>query len=261
MRFAPRTGCIRAFTLIDLLVVISIIALLIAIILPAIAQARETAKAIVCMSNVRQVGLGFHMYATNYDDALPPFSEGKPGQFTMASGGTSSDPRRGGGKLWYEMLAEQDSSLYGADPDITSHVDFNQGMWRCPSISEQQLSGSGVAVWGGGYGANNRLMRYGSGTGSWTGETPRLSAIRRTTELFLVGDTGRPIGTGEKLYTPWARTFGSTPLSLSNTRADQVAPRHLNEDANILFVDGHAQAMTFDRLNANESDIFAQHSY
>ncbi|MEX0652773.1 MAG: prepilin-type N-terminal cleavage/methylation domain-containing protein [Phycisphaeraceae bacterium] len=55
----------RAFTLIELLVVISIIALLIALLLPALRSARETAKAVACLSNLRQAGIGMNLYAAD----------------------------------------------------------------------------------------------------------------------------------------------------------------------------------------------------
>lgn len=60
----------QAFTLIELLVVISIIALLIALLLPALSAARETARSAACMSNIRQVSMGSHMYANDYDGKL-----------------------------------------------------------------------------------------------------------------------------------------------------------------------------------------------
>ena len=60
-----------AFTLIELLVVISIIALLISILLPALKNARESARGVACMSNERQVGLGFANYLSNSNDVFP----------------------------------------------------------------------------------------------------------------------------------------------------------------------------------------------
>ena len=59
------------FTLIELFVVISIIALLISILLPALRSAREAARNASCLSNQRQVGIGTHAYFTDHDDWIP----------------------------------------------------------------------------------------------------------------------------------------------------------------------------------------------
>ncbi|MEO0477076.1 MAG: prepilin-type N-terminal cleavage/methylation domain-containing protein, partial [Planctomycetota bacterium] len=61
----------RAFTLIELLVVISIIALLIAILLPALGAARESARASVCLGNIRSSAQGIFTYSTDNKDVLP----------------------------------------------------------------------------------------------------------------------------------------------------------------------------------------------
>jgi len=63
----PRNG----FTLIELLVVIAIIAILAAILFPVFAQAREKARAISCLSNLKQVGTGWMMYVQDYDETIP----------------------------------------------------------------------------------------------------------------------------------------------------------------------------------------------
>ena len=62
----------RGFTLVELLVVVSIIALLIAILLPSLKKARQQGKGAVCLSRLRTLGQGMYMYAMEYNDQLVP---------------------------------------------------------------------------------------------------------------------------------------------------------------------------------------------
>jgi len=88
--YSPRSAC-RAFTLVELLVVIAIIAVLIGLLLPAVQSARESARRSKCMSNMRQIGLAFHsmldarrafpaaMYSANANPTTSPLpKEGNP---------------------------------------------------------------------------------------------------------------------------------------------------------------------------------------
>jgi prepilin-type N-terminal cleavage/methylation domain-containing protein len=63
--------CINGFTLIELLVVIAIISILAAILFPVFAQAREKARQITCVSNVKQIMLAYLQYQQDYDEASP----------------------------------------------------------------------------------------------------------------------------------------------------------------------------------------------
>ena len=74
----------QGFTLIELLVVIAIIAILAALLLPALARAKEKARAIQCLSNIRQAGLASSLYLGDYNDRYPPATT-KNGTVTQLS--------------------------------------------------------------------------------------------------------------------------------------------------------------------------------
>lgn len=86
----------RAFTLIELLMVIAIIALLIGILLPALSNARETARFTVCQSNISQFSRAVNLYAVDSKDLVWPMFEWAPVQFQLGT----APPRKGAGLLY-----------------------------------------------------------------------------------------------------------------------------------------------------------------
>jgi len=70
---------VGGFTLIELLVVISVISILAALLLPVLSRARESGRATVCLSNLRQVGIALQVYVGDYRNRLPSMSDIYPG--------------------------------------------------------------------------------------------------------------------------------------------------------------------------------------
>ena len=129
-----RTSARQGFTLIELLVVIAIIAILAAILFPVFAQAREKARSISCLSNIKQIGVGVMMYTQDYDEGYP-------------MGGWNKDANTVGGR-WYL--------------DIESYMK-NKVIRNCPSNSQhidETYNQNGYASHGTDYGGNPSVMDW-----------------------------------------------------------------------------------------------------
>jgi prepilin-type N-terminal cleavage/methylation domain-containing protein/prepilin-type processing-associated H-X9-DG protein len=155
VKFCTLGRIVRAFTLIELLVVIAIIAILAALLLPALARARDKALTANCLSNLKQWSLAVVMYASDNSDGIPHDGMDSTGQYPGING-ASRDPY-----AWFNQLtdfmAQKPLSNYtanaGSKPSQNAQViPFPGGVgkiWECPAATMSSgdldnLSGGGA---------------------------------------------------------------------------------------------------------------------
>ena len=218
-----RTG----FTLVELLVVISIIALLVSLLLPVLQSVRQTANGVVCLSNLKQIGVGFGVYHVDSNGYWPQQNPDSGGENPLL------------GPTWWSALAP---NLNWLKPIQASPNAAEGTIGHCPSHTENPTSFSYRASGN----PASAISNY-RGVIMPTHLPPlRVGEVRRNSEKILVYEV-HTIAQWPQASVFWTG-MGKFPFSPGQ-------PTH-NDAQNFLFVDLHASSInenmaTWDAFNTS----------
>ena len=227
----------RGFTLIELLVVIAIIAILMAILMPAMRRVRESAKALSCRSNLRNIGMAVRLYLNDYERRLPP---------------RLSDNRH----LWFEA----DRTTYRK----AGSTDTYWGVWYkdylketkifgCPSL--QRIAGNLIYQYNDFPDPSDVIQHAAYGQNSHPGARHRkVSTVYRQDEFVICTDHAEPrpeCGTSDGFHNGGVRGAmnltsyrqgggrSHTYRQIFRHKIRKGDPYETGGRANILWLDGH----------------------
>lgn len=212
----------KAFTLVEMLVVIGIIAVLAGILLPAMSAAREEAKSVKCLSNLRQLGLAATAYCNANGGSFPI------AYLTVPTSGGSADHE-------WDFSRFRDANGTTVEPGLLWSGSTSPEVQQCPTYDGRSNAAGDPYT---GYNYNTTFIGHG-----------QSETVRRPRKVTQVRDPARIALFGDGQYYGGANKFMRSPFvtpedaSFASRSAGTQGFRH-RKRTNVCYCDGHAQSVT-----------------
>ncbi|MBC7785659.1 MAG: prepilin-type N-terminal cleavage/methylation domain-containing protein [Burkholderiales bacterium] len=225
----------KAFTLVELLVVIGIIAVLIGILVPTLSRARQSAKTVKCLSNLRQLAVAAVGYAGESRGYYPP------AQWGIVDPVTGLVVKRD-----WDFAAENGKVI----PGLLWQGRTTMAIQQCPSFDGRNNSSGDPFT---GYNYNTSFI----GRGNGEGPPAKMSQVRQPSRTVIFGDGEWKMGANKYMRSPQpsptedAFSFGE----FSTAKASGAQGfRHAGK-TNAAFCDGHAETLRMEPFNLGRADL------
>ena len=215
----------NGFTLIELLVVIAIIAILAAMLLPALERAKAKAKSISCTSNLHQMAIAWHQYILDNKDVMPPSMTPVPGPVGVVGNPGS----------WVLGNAQQDMSTTNIQEGVLYPYVRSPSIYRCPADTSV-VSGHPGLLRTRSYSMNWWLNGdHGNSNPSNTPEDKvKLSELKSPAQIFVLADEN------ETSINDGSLVVLSDTEGFFNEWGDMPSDRH-NQSCGLVFADSHTE--------------------
>jgi prepilin-type processing-associated H-X9-DG protein len=222
---------LKAFTLMELLVVIGVMIILAAALLPALAGSRKRARQISCTNNLRQLALGNSSYHEDYGCFAPAASENSFGGFSYSA-------IEGSAKRWYGELDSATGEYDRLKSPLYEFLGKDTDVIDCPGFlsdsKKQESGGIGYSLF---IGTKNRP---GDGSAENWLEGCALKRVAKSSEIIMFSDSA--MVNGDEAVSSW---YVSPPTY--KNKLNTVATMHFRHQgkANIAWLDGHVDSRDF----------------